>query len=228
MASAFAAPRINTVSYSEPEREHADVINMLLRGLDDECRAFMGAVQLFEHASAEMLKRLRDDDSRAESDKFREWTFIAARDATGSVFRFYEEMAAIGINLGHCPSVRAAMNVAKKRQATRTFRTLFPNVEGMRHSAQHSFGMMYGTPNGRAEHSTPEGSLYVNNLIGDEFETTYRRRRIRLRIHADTHASLIQVRDLYWAAFEPLDMWRSRLLAGLRKPAQGSTGDGTQ
>jgi len=207
MISIVLAPRIPFGKIPDNEHIHADSIQWLLFSIGHRCEDFSAAIQLFDRCFAYVGETRRPSGNRLQNpEEFNlqgRWMHIAVREAAAIIYRFNEDMESIGKNLGHCPTLRALLDMKSKREATRAFSKQFPNWEGIRHSGQH-WAKLYGTPEGLASHVIPgDRTILVNSLLDRRYETTFEGKKIGMELTQDTLAKLRHVRDLYWLAFIP-------------------------
>ncbi|HXC54042.1 MAG TPA: hypothetical protein VNU97_01985 [Rhizomicrobium sp.] len=183
------------------EMEHAKFVRRLLMSLDVRCAEFESALALFdfcrEHA------RVDKDDISPLRQRALRWIHIAGQAAATVVFLFHEDMTFIGKNLNLSPTLNKMLDHTDKRAATRKFSQYFPGFAGVRHSGQHN-AKLYGSAEGMAEHASGP-NLIVSSINGRTLGTTFRKTQATLDITFETHAKLIEVRNLYWAVFRPLD-----------------------
>lgn len=211
-------PRIHPSKLPEIEQDHANHIGILLHSLGSRCDDFEGAVKLLEYAMSQEHRGKPFE----ESQKFFRWMFIAARDASSTIYKFFEDMEFIGHNLNPCPTLRSMIDLKAKKAATKKFSQHFPGFAGVRHSAHH-YAKLYGSPEGIREHIAPGRIVAVNNMFGTTLQTTFEKKTVELDISDASLAKLKEVRDLYWSAFTPLDPGHARMVESFKQFSRDST-----
>ncbi len=201
----------------ENEREHASFVGQNLNDLSSLCGDLEAAIALFQLNQS----GANPADQGIGRLKFR-WLFMAAREAASATYRFSEAIQALGKNLNKCPTLLGMVDPVAKRAAAKKFDEHFPGVAGVRHSGQHA-SRLYGTPEDKAKHAIGRG-ISVNNIHNNTVRTTFEKRVVELELTAGTLAKLSEVRNLYWAIFQPLDPIRNR---GFPIPRKGEPPPGT-
>lgn len=195
-------PRIPVRDLPSAEWDAAEFVEHHLYHLGQRCEELAADVALFDFSRAEMTgSRSRENSQHRRL--MQDWTFIAARDAASSLYRFEEDMEQLGANLNACPSLLAMIDSVAKRKATRAFAKSFPGFDALRHSSQHP-AKIYATASDLRKHA-PATVKVINSLVGARYETDFNGNRVGLDLTQGTVAKLQAVKELYWAVFWPLD-----------------------
>src|SRR5262245_13588954 len=155
------------------EREGIGHVLGLLEILETHLTIFRNAVELLEYAKSRRSE-VQAQMNRAEgatmrerhevamkahgqSQKYLHWQFIAARDAAMTVYHFGIILHAIRSQLGRYPTLLAAVNTKKIKEAYTRFLHAFPRAELIRHCIAHTAD------------TQADAQEIVNNRVGGMF-----------------------------------------------------------
>jgi len=171
--------------------------------------------QVEKFAAALALRR----SCEGQTDQFPitlQWIFIAARDATMTIYHFAKTLEAIRGGCKNAPILQGRVDHERLKLAKKIFDARFPDFEALRHSVAHSaektrsaesFAM--NTFSGSLE--TPpilmkNSNLYISEgLLGDKFTTTHEGEILSYDFNEVTLEALQKIETMVSVAFSPKD-----------------------
>ena len=193
------APRTPVEHLPPNEHNHARFIDRLLLDMGRRCEDLKATVLLFD----DCRKFLNDKTNMAlRGEEFQiktYWLGMAARESATTIFRFNEAMGKASNNLGQCPTLKKLVDHKEIRNARKAINRYFPNMEALRHTAQHAADI-FGSPESFAKHAAgPEN--FMNHIDGYTIKTFYQKKHVSWDVTDDVVYQLREVRDLYWAGY---------------------------
>ena len=194
------SPEIYEYGLPEAERDAAKWVEYALHQLDQFVGDFADCISLFEFSSQ-------------NGELPHGWRSIAARHGTIALFNFDEAVDAIQQGqFGRCPTLRDMVAKDKLRAANKLFEESFKGFEKLRYAATHR-GAIYRGEDPYEEHAveTPyvgvgftltAGRMSGSIFEGSKFTTWWKGVEVSYNVTQGSVATLAQVRDLWYEAFE--------------------------
>lgn len=189
------------------EADLASHLELLLCHLPLYSARFHASLSLLDYCESEREKALHFKHDIHFS-LFAEWSLIAARDASMSIYHFGKTLAALRRQIGMCPTLSPHFDHSKMRAASRAFRQYFRQHERVRHAISHHAELISSPArflmNARELSDMP--GIGVDERLGDDrmYEATHEGKSVSIKVDASTYNALCAIEQQIFAAFQPI------------------------
>jgi hypothetical protein len=200
-------PQIDLQKAPEMDRQDMRLLNNALNEIDYDRDRFLDALTLFDYCSAQASA------SNGTNLRFENWRFIAARDASMTVYNFRQSMFAANDLANKSNYVKAALNLSALKEANSKFDNYFSDFRDIRDAVGHSGELaknQFAYEKNSFSGDYIANGIHIKNvqkliikdsLVGRKYTCTIKGKIVDCEISAQSFAQLNEVENLFYSAF---------------------------
>lgn len=197
-------PRIDISALPEEEKTPAWNVGTMLSSLDGYADDFEADLVLFDNA-----RGIKGPTPKI-NEMINRWPFIAARDGGMAIYHFGKVIEVLRASMRSTPTIQARVSHDLIKEAWKEFRTAFPLYDKIRHAIAHAGEIISNADenaiNGEIDipgafRGKVTNGMFISNLVGRNFTTTFEREIISYSISSETATTLRRIERKIFDAF---------------------------